>query len=426
MMPVLYKFDPGTSFAWLMYLLWAALVGYAAWSGWRGATGPLNTKKGEYEPPQRRDRIQRAAIFGGLIAVLGGVGLQYALPGEAFPGGKGEGIPLHSYGILLAGGFMTAVALSAALARREWGGEEGEKKREQVLDLAFWVFLAAMVGSRVLFIIVNWKSFSLSAAISHPIENLIGGGLVFQGGLVGAGLMSWWYCRREKIDFLRLADLAVPTISLGACLGRLGCFAAGCCWGKVAGPSAPFAVRFPDASHALNILGRISNTASLAFQSQFGTRDRWVNAATGQLFDRPSEGTALISDWVVQHGHTLPVHPTQLYESVGQFALFLTFLALRGWRRFHGQLFGMWLMAYAVVRTSVELFRGDVERGTINGFFESVGLESLAAAVPQGAWYNVSTGQFGGIALFALGAAVLYRYGRAAMAPPGVLQPEAT
>src|SRR5262249_42269288 len=151
---------------------------------------------------------------------------------------------------------------------------------------------------------------------------------------------------------------------------------------------------------------------------------RWADAATGQLFDQPTAGAAMISQWVAQQGHTLPVHPTQLYESVGQFALFLAFLALRGWRYFHGQLFGMWLMAYAVVRTSVEMFRGDAERGTLHGLFQSLGLDGLANAVPLGAWYNVSTGQFGGLALFALGAAVLYRTGRAAMATTMVLEPK--
>lgn len=416
MMPILYKFEPGTTWAWLMYVLWAALVAYAGWSGWRGATGPFNAKKGEYDPPRREDRMQRAGIFGGLIAVLGGVGLQYALPVSAFPGGKDQGIPIHLYGIMLAGGFMGAVALAAALAQREWAGEDGQKKREQILDLAFWVFLAAMVGSRVLFIIVNWTDFSLSRAVAHPVENLLGGGLVFQGGLVGGVLASLWYCRREGINFLRLADLAVPTVSFGAAMGRLGCFSAGCCWGDVAGPGAPFAVHFPGASLAKNLFGQLSHTASLAFQSQM-TNPQWVNETTGQVFDRKVDGAVQISQWVAAHGTTLPVHPTQLYESLGQFMLFVLFLTLRGWRRFHGQLFGFWLMAYALVRGGVELFRGDAERGTLHGLLQDLHLDGLAATVTQDAWFNVSTGQAGALALFALGVVVLYRSGRSVAAP---------
>jgi len=425
MMPLLYKFEPGAQFAWLMYLLWAALAAYGGWTGWRGAAGPFNAKKGEHDPPRREDRLKRAGIFAGAITLLGGVGLQYALPAEAFPGGKGQGIPIHLYGILLAAGFMSAVGLSAALAQREWPGEEGAKKREQVLDLAFWVFLAAMVGSRVLFILVNWQDFNLAAAIRHPIDNLLGGGLVFYGGLLGATGAAFWYCRKERVDFLRLADVAMPTVSLGQCFGRLGCFSAGCCWGDVAAEGTRFAVRFPGADLARNILGQVSHTASLAFQSQAAGADRWVDVATGQAVDRSVQGAVRVSEWVAQHHHTLPVHPTQLYEALGQFVLFLAFLALRGWRRFHGQIFGMWLMAYAVLRYSVELFRGDAERGTAHGLFRSLHLDGLAAAVPADAWYNVSISQLISLCLFALGATVLYRFGRAARAPGGAPLPQA-
>jgi hypothetical protein len=63
-----------------------------------------------------------------------------------------------------------------------------------------------------------------------------------------------------------------------------------------------------------------------------------------------------MSEWVAQHGHTLPVHPTQLYESVGQLVLFVALLTLRRFRRFHGQIFGLWLCAYAVLRSAIELF----------------------------------------------------------------------
>jgi phosphatidylglycerol:prolipoprotein diacylglycerol transferase len=111
-----------------------------------------------------------------------------------------------------------------------------------------------------------------------------------------------------------------------------------------------------------------------------------------------------ISRWVQEHGHTLPVHPTQLYESVGQLVLFLAFLGLRARRRFHGQLFGMWLVAYALLRSSVEYFRGDAERGTLHGLID---------AIPPTAWYNISTGQAISLGLMAVGVTVLYRQRKA-------------
>jgi phosphatidylglycerol:prolipoprotein diacylglycerol transferase len=119
-----------------------------------------------------------------------------------------------------------------------------------------------------------------------------------------------------------------------------------------------------------------------------------------------------ISDWVAQHGHTLPVHPTQLYESVGQFGLFLALVVARRFRRFHGEIFAIWLICYAILRSTVELFRGDVERGTLNGLLSSLGLTSLAERVPLEAWYNISISQFISLCMFALGLAILYRRGR--------------
>ena len=127
-----------------------------------------------------------------------------------------------------------------------------------------------------------------------------------------------------------------------------------------------------------------------------------------------------ISEWVTQHGTTLPVHPTQLFESLGQTLLFVGLLFLRRYRRFHGQIFSLWLMAYAVLRSTVELFRGDAERGTLHGLLAN-SAPSLAPWVPLEAWYNISTSQFISLCLFALGASVLYHQGRTAPAAPAEL-----
>src|SRR5215211_7844880 len=383
MIPVLYKFEFTTPLAQgFLYLVALALVAYAAFSGWRGARA-------------RGQRVQRAAIFGVVGAALARLGLYYALPATAFLGARGEGVPIHTYGILLATGFICAVTVGSVLAHSEWRGEEGERKREQFMDLAFWVLAAGIVGSRLLFILVNWKQYS-----ANPVEIFsLAGGLVFYGGLLGAMVATFVYARINQIDFLRLADVAIPTVSLGQAFGRLGCFSAGCCWGDVAGEGFLFGVRFPGAGLARNLFAQLSHTASLAAQSQ-AADSRWVLPATGEIFHQRVDGAVRISEWVAQHGHTLPVHPTQLYESLGQLAIFFALLALRRYRRFHGQLLGMWLMAYAVLRTSVELFRGDLERGTLHGLLSSLGLTGVAERVPPEAWYNVSTSQFISLCMF--------------------------
>jgi len=328
--------------------------------------------------------------------------------------------------VLLALGFLCAVAVAGRLAQNEWRGMqfvegkgwvdvEGPRRREQLVDLSFWVLVGGIVGSRLLFILVNWGEYA-----EDPMRLLsLGGGLVFYGGLIGAGLAAYLYTRRHDMDFLRLADLAIPTVSLGQCLGRLGCFSAGCCWGDVTAKGARLAAHFPGSGVARDLFGRLAGTSSLAFQSQ-ATDSRWVVESTGKLFHHPVPGAVRISDWVAQNGVALPVHATQLYESAGQLLLFLALLYLRQYRRFHGQIFGLWLIAYACLRTGVELFRGDVERGTLHGLLASLGAGRLAEAVPLEAWFNVSTSQFISLCMLVFGAVLLYRKRRHRDEAPGM------
>lgn len=405
MLPVIYQFTfktPGEQA--LLYFMAAALVAYAAWSGWRNAEGT------------REHRLNRAVVYGIVGVVLAVVGLYWALPELPILGkGKGQGVPIHTYGVLVGSGFITAVTVAAWLSVREWPGELGLKRRDQFFDLAFYVFIGAMVGSRVLFIIVNWKDY---AAQPSKIFDL-GGGLVFYGGLIGASLTAFWYAKKNGIEFLRLADIAMPTVSLGQALGRLGCFSAGCCWGDVTGPAAKTSVHFPGAN-ATNLFGSLSQMPSLAYGSQADDQ-RYVVEATGQITHDAVAGSVQIAQWVAQHGHTLPVHPTQLYESFGQTILFVALLLARNYRRFHGQIFGMWLICYAILRSTVELFRGDVERGTLNGLLNYAGLNFLAQKVPLEAWYNMSVSQFISLCMFSLGAWVLFSRSRALSQQPQVV-----
>lgn len=418
MIPVLYTFSTQSPLSQaVMYLLALVLVGYAAMTGWRSAAMAARDAK---RPLRQQDQLTSAgtyAVIGGGLAL---VGLHYALPSTAFLGGKGEGIPLHTYGIMLALGFTFAVTLSAQMAEREWRGQEGQIKRDQIFDLALWVLLGGVGGAKILFLMVNWKDYSnVGAYLANPsrLIDCLSGGMVFYGGLIGAAVASFIYCRIHKIQFLRLADLAIPTVSLGQCMGRLGCFSAGCCWGDISGKAVRWGVHFPGGELARNLFGQSSGVASMAYQSQANDA-RFVVEATGQVLHEAIPGAVKISAWAAQHGHTLPVHPTQLYESMGQLVLFVTLMTLRGYRRFHGQIFAIWLMCYAVLRTTVELFRGDVERGTLHGLLDSVGGASLAARVPLEAWYNMSTSQFISMCMFALGATLLYRHTRSVVSRP--------
>jgi phosphatidylglycerol:prolipoprotein diacylglycerol transferase len=263
-------------------------------------------------------------------------------------------LPLHSYGLLIASAFLVGIWLAQREARRR--GQDPER----LADLAFWILVAALVGSRVYFILVNWNDyFGARSLVSTPfgrIPRLLAvweGGLVFYGGFIGAALTAWWYMRRHEMPFLAHADTLIPSVAFGHFLGRIGCFCAGCCWGGVAHGHLPWAVSFPP--------------ESLAYQT-FANRD--------------DPGVFLAADRL----HTLPLHPVQLYESFGELALFLVLVLLvRPRKAFHGQVLATWLLCYAVLRTVVELFRADVERGVVRG---------------------LGVGQWTSIAIFCVGAAI--------------------
>ena len=128
--------------------------------------------------------------------------------------------------------------------------------------------------------------------------------------------------------FFEYADIMGPTVAIGQALGRLGCFSAGCCWGGACDAHYALAARFPP--------------ESLAYQSQ--AANHLITAGA------PS---------------TIPIHPTQLYEAFGCALIFLVLTFWRERKRFHGELLALYLMLYAPLRSTVEAFRGDEERGRV-------------------------------------------------------------
>lgn len=269
-------------------------------------------------------------------------------------------IPLHTYGVLVAGGFLVAMTLAGRAAER------AGLSREKVLDLSFGILVAAMIGSRVLFIIVNWDEYA------HDLTGIFEfwkGGLVFYGGFLGAVLFSLWYMRKHEMSFFAYADALGPTVAIGQALGRLGCFSAGCCWGGACDAHFPLAARFPP--------------ESLAYQSQASTHLIAPGAAT-----------------------TLPIHPTQLYEALGCALLFLFLTFWRSRKRFNGELLALYLMLYAPLRALVEIFRGDEERGRVFNFL---------GGWARHAWWNLSTSELISVGIFAAGVAIYLTQGRKAV-----------
>jgi phosphatidylglycerol---prolipoprotein diacylglyceryl transferase len=243
--------------------------------------------------------------------------------------------PLHTYGVLIAAGFLVAMYLTARQAKRE--GEDPDR----IVDLAFYVLLSGLAGARVVFIITKLPEY-----MADPQQILMfwRGGLVWYGGFIGAAAYIAYYCKKERLPFFKFVDLMIPYMALAHAFGRLGCVAAGCCYGKPT--EMAWGIHFP--------LG------SMAHQGQ------------------QSAGLIGYSD------PTMPVHPTQLYEAGAELCMFWLLLMLRPHKRFHGQLFLVWLSAYPVIRSLIELFRGDKERGVFilsTSQYISIVVAAAAAAV---------------------------------------------
>ncbi len=227
-------------------------------------------------------------------------------------------VTIHTYGFLVASGFLVALWLAVRQAKRT--GFPYEK----IVDLAFYSLIMAIIGSRVFFIITNWSYFADNL---FDIVKIWEGGLVFYGGLIFAVPTAIWYVKRKDLPLWQTADIFAPSVALGHAIGRLGCFASGCCYGKPA-EGIPWAVTFTD-PNSLAIIG-------------------------------------------------VPLHPTQLYEAAGEFLNFLILILIRRRQSFNGQLFWMYILNYSVIRFVVEIFRGDEERGLItNGFSIPQGISVL-------------------------------------------------
>ena len=220
-------------------------------------------------------------------------------------------ITLHSYGLLLALAFLAATALLARLAVR------AQVPASRAWDLAFVVILSSLVGAKLLMVLNNFNYYLSQPSRLVSLEFLQAGGAYF-GGLIGAILGSYWYISRSSdLEFPVMADAAAPAIALGQTIGRLGCFGAGCDYGKPT--SQPWGVTFTS---------------------------EYANQNVGVPLN-------------------VTLHPTQLYESAGALLLFFILLWTHGRRHFAGQVFATYLMGYGLLRFVNEFFRGDRDRGLL-------------------------------------------------------------
>ncbi len=242
------------------------------------------------------------------------------------------GFFLPTYGLLVALAFLTALWIAGRLA------DKAGLHKETVLNLGIYCALAGIVGAKLLMIVLdpavrsNWREiFSLSTLQAAGI---------FYGGFIAALVTAFVYMWRNGLPAWKTADAFAPGLALGHAIGRLGCFSAGCCWGLPT--RLPWAVTF-------------------------------TNPRANELVGVPL-------------GVTL--HPTQLYESLGELVIFagLYFIFLRPHR--DGSVVSLYLVLYGMLRFAVEFVRfHDPQSNPLTGPFSTEQWISLAlVAVGLGYW----------------------------------------
>jgi phosphatidylglycerol---prolipoprotein diacylglyceryl transferase len=219
-------------------------------------------------------------------------------------------LTLHSYGFLLAVAFLAGLFVVSSQAKK--AGMDATR----LTDMAVWLLIAGLVGAKALLVALDWRFYFRN---TRELWSIFQSGGVFYGGLLGGIAVALWFVWRYKLPGWATADVLAPGVVIGQAIGRLGCFAAGCCFGKPA--SVPWAVTFTDV-YAARQVGTPMDTA---------------------------------------------LHPTQIYESLACFLIFFFLLWLAPRKSFHGQVVLSYAVLYSSFRFAVEFFRGDPDRGSVFG-----------------------------------------------------------
>jgi phosphatidylglycerol:prolipoprotein diacylglycerol transferase len=250
--------------------------------------------------------------------------------------------PIHTYGLLLAASYLLGLQLAMRRAKR-WNLDSA-----RVLDLGIYIIIAALVGAKLLLLVVDFDHYRQAPS---EILSLVRSAGVYYGGLILAVAVAFWYIARHKMPFWTTCDVFAPGIALGHVTGRLGCLAAGCCYGRPT--DVPWAIVFTNPLAAANV------------------------------------GTPL----------GIPLHPTQLYEAGAELLILVVLLATeRRGRPFPGRTFWGYMLLYAISRYIIEIYRGD-PRGVDPLFgvlstsqFISAILAPLSLAMLFWLWRTVPTG----------------------------------
>ncbi len=206
-------------------------------------------------------------------------------------------------------GLMIAIGIVAGCLTAEYRAKKKGLDSDQIFPMILWCLLGGFFAAKILFWITEWKS--IAADPGFMMETLSSGFVVF-GGIIGGIFTGWLYCRIKKLTFFKYADVILPSVALAQGFGRIGCFLAGCCYGKET--EGILSVTFQESVYAPNHVALI---------------------------------------------------PTQIYSSGLDFLHFLLLVMIARNKKSDGQVTACYLIFYSVGRFIIEFFRGDIIRGSV-------------------------------------------------------------
>jgi phosphatidylglycerol:prolipoprotein diacylglycerol transferase len=300
-------------------------------------------------------------------------------------------IPIYGYGFMLFVAFVLCTWLACRLAMREG------IHPQRIQDLAIWMFVSGIAGARITYMI----QYSVPVWQFYKIWD---GGLVFYGSAIGGALgyfLAYFFIlRKYRISSWKMADIIAPCAALGLCLGRFGCLANGCCYGNVAAPDCP-AISFPlsappryvmvdkgyQTAAGFTLVGDSSvvrdvepNSPAWKAGLRSGDKITKINGLPVENGAGDLDARMHVKSWprgkkdltlTVRHGGeeralsfepwTIPLNPTQLYESISMALLLAVLLAYYPFRRHDGEVMVLFMIGYAVHRFLNEILRVDTD-----------------------------------------------------------------
>lgn len=234
---------------------------------------------------------------------------------------------MPTYGLLVALGVL--VGLWVSVRNSEKHGINGD----DAWNFGILVVLCGIIGAKILYIINDWSYYTTHPREIFSLGTLQAGG-VFSGGLIAALAAAAWYIRKHNMPALSTCDAFSPGLALGHAIGRIGCFAAGCCYGK---PTHHF--------------------WGITFTNPWARE--WVGTPLNEALE-----------------------PTQLFESAVELANFFVLMWMLKRKKFDGQVFAAYLMLYGVARYFLEFIRDDPGRGSVfNGRMTGTQLISICLVI---------------------------------------------